>query len=296
MILVIGGSSYIGGKLCEYFSKKGELIGGTYCNSPKKNLIHFNMENPNVKELKINLNKVDYAFICSAISNIDSCKKYEEKAYKINVEGTKKTLEQFFDLKITPIFLSSDQVFNGERGGYNEHNLPNPCNVYGEHKKTIESFLLESKEKFLIGRISKIFGLTSEDGTILTSWVKSLKNNETIHCATNQIISPTYVADLVMAFDTAIKKKLNGLYNIAAPESFSRYELAKLLKERLHIKNGKIVPCSIRDFNFLDSRPLNTSLDVSKFIQETGFKFSKMTDSIDILRDDERTNIKNLIY
>ena len=204
MIIIIGGSGYIGEKLCEYFSKKNKLLAGTYCNSPKEGLQDFDLEIPNT--------------------------------------------------------------------------------IYGTHKKIIEDFLLNSGKPFLIARISKIFGLIPGDKTFLTSLVEQFKNNETVKCATDQIFSFTYVDDFVKALDLAIEKKLNGCYNIASPEIFSKFELTKLLKSKLEIKSGEIVSCSINDFKFLDSRPLDTSLKPDKIIKETGFEFSKMETCIGKLR------------
>jgi len=77
-----------------------------------------------------------------------------------------------------------------------------------------------------------------------------------------------------------IEKKLYGLYNIASPESFSRFELASMLKSQLKIESGKIIPCSIRDFNFLDIRPFNISLNTEKLIKDANFKFSQMKNCI----------------
>ena len=285
MVLIIGGSGYIGKNLCDYFSKNRKLTVGTYCNFPKKGLIHFDLTNPNIEKMKKNSEKDNYIIICSAISNIDFCKKNEKKVYKVNVEGTKKTLEQIFDLKKIPIFLSSDYVFNGKIGNYSERDKTNPCNVYGKHKKIIEDFILKSNGEFLIARISKIFGLEPNDNTLLTSWANQLKNNEEIYCAQDQRFSPTYIKDLANAINISIEKNLRGLYNIASQESFSRFGLANMVKEKLNIKTGKIIPCSIRDFNFLDSRPLNTCLNVNKFIQETRFKFSKVEDCINKLKE-----------
>ncbi len=280
MILVIGGSSYIGSKLYKHFSKKEKLAIGTYYNSYRKGLVYFNLENPNINNLPIDLKRVDYAVICSAITNIDSCKKNEEKAYKINVEGTKKTIEQFFDKNIFPIFLSSGYVFDGKDSNYSESDKPNPLTAYGKHKKIIEDFLFKSKRDFLITRISKIFGLECEDKTLLTSGIKQLTNNEIITCASDQIFSPTYVGDFVEVLDSAIEKKLTGCYNIASPEFMSRFQLITMLKSQLKIKSGKIAPCSILDFKFSDSRPLNTSLNPKKIIKDTGFKFTNLEDCI----------------
>ena len=284
MIFVIGGSSYIGRKLCAHFSEKGELLAGTYCHSPIVGMLHFDLEHPDLTRLGVELERARYAIICSAIARIDDCKADEEKSHKINVEGTKTLIEQLFKLKIVPVFLSSDQVFDGKKGNYDEHDQRNPCTVYGRQKKMIEDFLLESSEPFLIARLSKVFGLTFKDGTILTSWVEQLQNDEVVYCAEDQILSPTYVGDIIHALDLSLRNGLRGCYNIASPEAFSRFQLATMLKSHLGIKSGEIVSRSIRDFNFLDSRPLNTSLNPGKFIKATDFRFSSMRACIEKLK------------
>ena len=124
------------------------------------------------------------------------------------------------------------------------------------------------------------------DNTLLTNWVKQLQNDEVIRCATNQIFSLTYIKDLTNILDLVIEKKLYGLYNIASPESFSRFELVSMLKSQLKIESGKIIPCSIRDFKqFLDLRPFDTSLNVQKIIKDTNFEFTKTETCINKLEN-----------
>jgi dTDP-4-dehydrorhamnose reductase len=281
MILIIGASGYIGGNLYRYFLE-GEAVG-TYFNTKKSGLFYLNLEDPDINSLNIDLSKIRYCIICSAISNIDECKKNEEKARKINVSGTKKIIDQLFKMGIVPVFLSSDQVFDGKKGNYSELDERNPVNVYGETKKEIEDYLLNSKKEFLIIRISKIFGLEPSDGTLLTSWALNLRNNETIRSAYDQRLSPTYIGDLVEILNISLKKELRGLYNVASPESFTRDEIAKMIKSKLNL-DGNIISCSIKDFNFLDKRPLNTSLNVQKVLSKTNFKFHRMDEIIEILK------------
>jgi len=280
MKLIIGGSGYIGRNLMEYFLGKNEEVIATCHNSRKEGMIPFDMEDPNLDILGDCLKKIDCAFICSAVTAIDECKRDKERAYKINVSGTKKVAEQLFSLKIVPVFLSSDFVFDGRKGDYSEKDETSPCTVYGNHKKAIEDWLKDSKEEFFIARLSKIFGIKQGDKTILTSWVEQLRRGEVIRCANDQFFSPTYIGDLARAFDISLEKGLRGLYNVASPEVFSRYELALKLKSQLGITSGRIVPCSINDFNFYDNRSLNTSMNTEKFTRETGFEFNRMEDCI----------------
>lgn len=283
MILIIGASGYIGGNIYKRFLSKGEEVTGTYFNSKKDGLIYLDLENPNLKNLNLDLKKIDYCIICSAIANIDLCKKDEEKARKINVYGTKKIIEQLFEEGITPVFFSSDNVFDGEKGDYKEFDERNPVNVYGKTKKEIEDYLISGKRDFLIIRISKIFGLEPKDGTLLTTWAYQLKNNEVIKSAYDQKLSPTYVLDLVEILYLILKKKFRGVYNVASPESFTRDGIAKMINSKLGL-NGNIISCSIKDFNFLDKRPLNTSLNVQKVLSETNFKFKSMNDILEELK------------
>jgi len=280
-ITIFGASGYLGSHLFEYFSKKTEVIG-THYNSPKKGTIYFDLENPDLNLL--NLKDTKIGIICSAITKLGECKKNEEKAYNLNVKGTKKLIQQLFDLNIIPVFLSSSYVFNGKKGNYTELDETNARNVYGIHKKLIEDFLKETKEDYLIARISKVFGLTPKDGTLFTSIAEELMEDKTIYSATDQMVSPLYIGDLIKIIDKCLEKELFGIYNIASPESFSRDEIAKMIKSKLQIKKGKIISCKIKDLDFLDYRPLDTSLNLEKLLGNMDFEFTKVSECLNKLK------------
>lgn len=279
MIILFGGTSYIGKNLSTRFSSQDRLLTATYFNSPEKNMHYFDLQNPDIASIGIDLSRATHAVICSGITRPDDCKRDEKKSRKINVEGTKNLLEQLFQLKIFPVFFSSEYVFDGKKGNYSEEDKPCPCTVYGNQKKEIENYLLSCRESSLILRLSKVFGMKPGDNTILTSTLEQLVQNKTIKCATDQIFSPTCIEDVANSLELAIAKKLTGLYNLASPEYFSRYELAVMLKSELQIKSGNVIPCSITDFKFLDNRPLNTSLNSEKLIKE-GASFTKIEECI----------------
>ncbi|MBN2545432.1 MAG: SDR family oxidoreductase [Spirochaetes bacterium] len=279
-VLIIGASGYIGSNLKKHFEKKGiEVIGTTF---PEKieGLKFFNSVDSDFKDLDIDLKEIKYAIICSGISNINECKMNSEMAYKINVSGNKKIIQQCFKYGIVPVFLSSDAVFDGLKGNYTELDETNPCNEYGKHKKAIEDYLIKSKEEYIITRLSKVFGTKPKDGTFITSLVSQLKEGKVLNCAIDQIFCPVHIEDLVNLFYLACEKNLRGLYNFCSTESFSRYELANLLKSGLDIKQGKIVKCLIKDINSLDCLPQNISMRSDKIIDALEYKFSKMSDHI----------------
>lgn len=281
MIIVFGASGFIGNRLYKYYNAMQKPVTGTYLNNPQEGLVKFDFMHPDITELDIDLKKVQYAILCTAASRIDYCVQEEEKAYAVNVLGTKKIIDQLFQNNILPIFISSDHVFDGIKGYYSDMDKTSAVNNYGRHKVEIETYLFNSKQNYIVSRISKVYGLDPEDGTIISEFAKNLIEDKSILCATDNIFSPTYVEDIVRAIDILIVRNMRGIHNVVSPQAISRYDLAAKVKQRLKISTGKISPCLINDFDFLDMRPLNTSLDPTRFISATGYEFMKIDDAID---------------
>ena len=104
--------------------------------------------------------------ITSAKPNISFCEKNSLEAYKINVEGTLKLIKKLKNNVLKIIFLSSDYVFDGKKGNYNDTDKTDPNTVYGKHKKIIEDEIKKLTNNFLVLRLSKIYGLKKGDNTI----------------------------------------------------------------------------------------------------------------------------------
>jgi dTDP-4-dehydrorhamnose reductase len=115
--------------------------------------------------------------------------------------------------------------------------------------------------------------------------IRDLKENKTLSCAYDQIFCPVFINDLTGILHEALEKDLRGLYNTCSPESFSRYELALLLKTKLNIKTGEIVKCSIKDIDSPDKLAANISMNSDKIRKDTGYVFSKMSEHINKLKE-----------
>ena len=55
--------------------------------------------------------------------------------------------------------------------------------------------------------------------------------------ATDQKFSPIYVKDMVKITNYFLKKKIKGIYNVAGPKTYSRYQCLKILKNDKKLKN-----------------------------------------------------------
>lgn len=289
MILVFGASGFIGSHVSALLRRCGERVVGTYATRPRAGLVHFDLQDPRLERPGLPLGDATHAVICaSCVTDMDQCARDNATVYRIDVEGVCSLLAQLLQRGIVPVFLSSDHVFDGTRGNYVEDDVPKPAMVYGKHKLLVERFLRDQPRPYVIARLGKVFGRDPNDGTLLTRWIEQLERGEHLRCATDQRFSPSCVTDIARALHRIVSRRLTGLYHVASPESFSRYELARLVQRTLDIRTGHVEPCSIRDFPFLEARPLDISLDSRAFRAAAGFRFIPMQTHLRALRQGRR--------
>lgn len=280
-IIVIGASGLIGGYLFDEFRKSGKEVEGTYNKHEKPGMVYFDVTKSSLNNL--NINNVGYAVICSAIIKIDECKKNPEYSREVNVNGLKRVIKEFSEKGIIPVFISTASVFNGN-GNYKEKDLTNPVNEYGQQKKEVEDFIIKNINEYLIIRIGKAFGV-NENGGIFIEWLNEHKKNEEILCIDDEELSLTYAGDIARGIEILMEKNKREIYHIDSMIRRSRYEFALDFFNYLGIKDAKIKKCTLKYLNFIDERAKNQFLDSSKFIRETGFKFTPLEKCYDILKE-----------
>lgn len=272
-VLLFGASSFIGRHFLK--SVKSFKMTGTYHRFPITNGIKFNAISDRLTDKIDNLSVFSKAIIFLADTHPDSCAKDKKKSYLLNVVSIKRIIDQLVESKVIPVFTSTEFVFSGKKGDYTEDDLPDPILTYGKQKLEIENYLKERCKDYLIVRFAKVYGDDIEDGTLFTNWIKKIKNHEAIYIATDQIFSPIYIEDVIKAMVELIKQKKYGLYHLAGPISYNRFDLLKMLIEEMgkYINiEPEIYPCSINDFPLVEHRPLNVSMKPDKLIKTIGIK------------------------
>ena len=270
MLLVVGSGGLLGRHAAAYFSAAGKQI---VCASHRPAAdIYLDLRRPGdiVKSLP---SGISHALICSSVTNIDACRRDKVGTRRFNVKHTVALLQTLLSHEIQPIFCSTDAVFRGDRGNYKEDDARQPTMEYGRQKKEVEDFLLHQNAPFLIIRMSKLYSLELDDPSPIGQMANALVEGTVIRCADDQVICPTWVGDIPPAVNLLLEAKATGVYHMAAPQRYTRYTLGIYIAKCLGLDH-LVQRCSIRDFAFAEPRPVDSSLDVTKFLGETGFTFS----------------------
>jgi len=277
---IIGASGFIGSHLInKYKSKYPDCIGTTF-SSDKKNLLKFDLKNPDIKSLDLERTGHKAVIITSFKANIPYCENEPNKAYKVNVEGMLQLIKNLSQTSLKIIFLSSEYVFDGNEGKYSDNHPKDPGTAYGKHKKIIEDEIKNLTDNFLVLRLSKMYGLTRGDKTILDEAANLLNQKKEILAASDQYFNPTFIDDLVKAIIDIQEKNLRGYINVCAPETWSRFEMWTQLAQIMNKNKNLIKKIKLYDIPIMKGRPLNTSMVCNRLNQETQSKFISLKDAI----------------
>jgi dTDP-4-dehydrorhamnose reductase len=277
----LGAKSFLGKRFLKaYQALYPDTIGTHY--QPSPGLLTFNLESPNLNSLPLEKGEYTYAVITSFISKVAICEKEKEKTYRLNVKNMLCLIEQLLEKEIIPIFFSSDYVFDGEKGNYEENSLLSPLNEYGKHKAEMERKIpLLCGKNHLILRLSKVFAVGKDENSFLNEIVSALMEGKKIKAAYDQIFCPILAHDVIQNVWLLQSQNTRGLFNLCGEMAMSRYDLALMVVKKTGVAETLLEKIRLQDLKEPFLRPCNTSMKIDKIRHLTGFCVSSMEDNIE---------------
>ena len=261
-ILITGASGQLGRALKTLFTTKYDIIPTSKNYDTHQKNYFCDITNPiSIRDIVL-ATSPDIIINLAALTNVDLCEKRPDLAFLANFRGLQNIVEIFNG----PIIqISTDYVFDGKVGQYNEDSIVNPINVYGRTKLEAENFLKENSKDSLIIRTNVLYDYVSESPASFLNWVvKSLQDGEEINVVDDQWNNPTWTKSIAIAIDKAIKLELNGLIHWGDNDYISRFDFAIKIAEIFQLKKKLIKPIKTDELNQIAPRPLKGGLNMDR--------------------------------
>jgi dTDP-4-dehydrorhamnose reductase len=263
--LVIGASGQVGAALIAALRARGHEAIGTYATRPAPEAsFPLDLRDPAAVEHAIAFAKPDWIFCPAALSWVDYCEDHEAEALLLNRDAPLAAARLGRRLVGAGfVYYSSDYVFDGRAGPYDEDAPPRPLGAYGRSKLAGEQALRELP-RTLVLRTSVVYGPERQEKNFVYQMLRSFREGRPLRPARDQRASPTYNPDLAQASVELAEQERHGLFHVAGGAVLDRLEFTLLICRTFGLDAGRLRPALTAELGQKAARPLAGGLRVDR--------------------------------
>ena len=274
MILVTGASGLLGASVVSQAQQRGCDVIGLYHRHPVfmqgAEFLAADLTDESETRRIFRELRPSNVIHCAAAADVDWCEEHPDEAYRLNVIATTAIAEITARSNARLLYVSTDSVFDGERGHYSETDTPAPLNVYAKTKLQGEREVARLNSAAIIARVS-LYGWNAQSKDSLAEWVlKRLTLRESIPGFSDVFFCPTLANDVAEVLLELTDQNLFGIYHVVGSESISKYEFAKRVAARFGFDPEQVFATRMADARLKAQRPRDTSLDIRKICSALG--------------------------
>ncbi len=242
MYLLIGGDSGLGAATCRHLRDRGSAVKATTRRpamvSPDRPFfdISRSLDDWQAEEA------VDSACIFVAVARLRDCEADPAGTAFINVTQTLQLIDKLISHGIYVLYLSSNQVFDGNTPNVPADSATCPVSEYGRQKVAVETAIrdrMAKGAKIGILRLSKIFAPTNE---LLHNWTNALLRGESIQAFADMNAAPVPIELASAAIAALLNDKLSGVFQLSGPRDVTYVEIAHHIAKEYGARSGLIEP------------------------------------------------------
>jgi dTDP-4-dehydrorhamnose reductase len=268
-ILVTGVSGFLGRYVATTL-KNHNAVRGTYrTHAPALDageLTHLDLTDVEAVQAACREFRPDVVVHTAALSDVDACERHPNNAYGVNVRGTEVIAQAAVAVGARLIYISTDQVYDGVKGHYDEADVPQPLMVYGRTKLEGEHRATAICRDTVILRVALLYGWgTPSRLNFVDRLIDQLQTGQEAALFIDQYRTPLYVVQAAEAIGRLIEAaEVRKTFNLGGGERINRYVFGLKLCEVFGLPKALLKPIEMSSMGGLAARPADCSLNSSK--------------------------------
>jgi len=176
----------------------------------------------------------------TAYHRVDDCEDQPETAYSVNVLAVLNLVRIANEIGARFVHFSTDYVFDGQsKEPYTEASPPRPLSVYGNSKLAGEYIVRSMAKQYVLIRTCGLYGVAGsrgKGGNFVETMLAKARQGESIRVITDQIVTPTYTAELANQVAVMLVAGVSGLFHVTNEGACSWHEFAQAIFDIAGIK------------------------------------------------------------
>jgi len=287
-LLVIGASGLLGSRVAGLASKEHEVYGT--CSSHELSLPNsLKLDVTNQEEVKKTVSELKPQAVvnCAAMTNVDGCEREPEKARALNSFAPQYLANACQENECKLVHVSTDYVFDGEKGNYSEKDRVSAKGVYAESKLAAEIAVKTLCADRAIARVSVLYGWKAANmrENFVTWAIKELEAGKRIRLVTDQYTSPTLADNAAEAILAIIDKNERGVFHTCGSTCLDRYSFGLKIAEAFGLDASLIDKTTSKEFEWLAPRPSNSCMLNNETQKRLGVKLYTVEEGLKFMRE-----------
>lgn len=284
-LLITGASGLLGLPLALDASRAGYAVTGVVnshrLNHPPFTQIAADFSAPGCAGAILDQAAPDVVVHCAAVANLDAAEKDPDLARRINTELPGELARETARRSIRLVHISTDQVFDGARGNYQEDDAPNPLGVYARTKLEGENAVLSANPQAAVARVVFYGWSLSGRRSLAEFFYNNLAAGNAVKGFTDVFFCPLQVNELARLLMKIAEAGIGGLYHVVSRESLSKYDFGVAIARRFGLDERLVQPASVMDAGLAARRSPNLTLRVEKLAAALGTPLPGQAEGLD---------------
>jgi dTDP-4-dehydrorhamnose reductase len=263
-VLIVGASGLMGGHLARVFGATGPVVGTAH-EQNADDLVPLDMRDTAAARALVDQVRPAAVICPAAVSNVERCELEPAATRAVNVDGTLALAAAARAAGAPFVFFSSEYVFDGTAGPYDEDREVNPINEYGRQKVEVEQALSQVTDgEYMVARVSCVYGHERRRKNFVFQLWSALSEGREFRTPGDQTGTPTAAANAAEVVRDLVGAGARGVFHVAGAERMLRSELARVAAEELGLDPALVRPVATEDLGLAARRPRDAGLLVDR--------------------------------
>ncbi len=284
-LLLTGATGFLGLRLAPALSARWTVVRASRT-AAGPDSVRMDLEDLDSVSRAVDAVRPDAVVHAGAMARPDECELEPQRAQRVNVDSARALAQACGRTGARLLHFSTDLVFDGEKGFYDEEDPVGPGTVYGRTKVASEEAVLTAAPGAVVLRVSSLYGRPLGTPRCFVDALRdSLSRGQPTGAFEDEWRSPTAADDLhEVVLRVLAEPDLEGVYHWAGPDRVTRYETAVALCRAFDFDEGLLRRTRAADQKRPAPRPRDTTLDSSRLAGLLGLAPVGMAEGFAALR------------